>query len=218
MNKKIGLILFAIIMCFSCVSVFAKEDIYSKKELESAILYLREHRDELNLTGFSIKEDINGLELMTERWTPEKEEKFKQLLEIENIDFVTDYGVVSDGITVRLMLKTADMGIYFRNCPTVDDVVLVPVRDLLEPLGYVIFWNDEEKTVVANNGSRKLIFTLSSDEVLDVLMSETDKALTIPIEVSPIIKNGKVYIPVNFISEISDYSVLPIDELFILVE
>lgn len=212
MNKKTGLILLATLLWFSCTPSFAKENvIHSKKELKAAISHLREYRDELNLTGYSINENINGLTISADKWTPEKEEKIKQLLGIENIEFITDYGVADEGgIKVRLMPKTSDDAIYFFNSPVVDNTVLVPVRGLFESLGYQIFWNNEEKKVTAVNDNNKLIFTLSEKEVLFINTSSNETTI-LSIDIAPMIENNSIYIPVDFISEVSDYSVTKLE-------
>lgn len=208
MKLKFGCIFLVLTICFSSVFAFAKDEIiYSEKELKAAITYLKEHRDELNITGYSIDENRNGLEVMAEKWTAEKQEQLKQLLGIENIDFVTDYGSVNenDGIVVRLMMKTADNAVYFRHSPERNSRVLVPVRGILEPLGYHVVWDNEEKKVTAISDSNKIILTIDEDKAL--FQSLTDETSIVNIDAPPVIINHSVYIPVRFISQISDYSV-----------
>ncbi len=208
MKKKIAIIIFVVSVCFSNVLSYANEVIYTEEELNEAITYLRAHRDELNLTGFSIDESINGIRILAEKWTPEKEEKFKQLLDIENIEFITDYGCVADNnnpIMVRLMPKSADNAIRLWDLPIVENRVLVPIRGFLEPLGYDISWDGEKKEVTAISENNAIVFTVGEKKIK--IVDETGGVKNIDIDVSPMIKNESVYVPVRFISEVSDYTV-----------
>lgn len=98
----------------------------------------------------------------------------------------------------------------FFNSPVVDDTVLVPVRGLFESLGYQIFWNNEEKKVTAVNDNNKLIFTLDEKEILFINTSSNETTI-LSVDIAPMIKNNSVYIPVDFISEVSDYSVTKLE-------
>lgn len=208
MKNFFGFALLIMIICFSSVLSFANsETTYSEEELKTAISYLKEHRDELNITGYSINNNINGLEIMAEKWTSEKEEQFKKLLNINNIEFITDYDSINenDGIVVRLIIKNTDNAIYFRHSPMVDSRVLVSVRGIFELFGYNVMWNNEEKKVIAISDSNKIIFTINDNKVS--FINSSGESNIINVDVPPTIINNSLYIPVKFISEISEYSV-----------
>ena len=70
LKNKIKLSIFSliIVLTFSNTSL-ANVKNYTKEELNNAISYLREHRDELNITGYSILKDNSGLKVMEDKWT-----------------------------------------------------------------------------------------------------------------------------------------------------
>lgn len=119
--KKVLCLLFVLFHILSCSVVLANDKIYTKEELEAAFLYLREHREEWNLTGYGIAD--NGLKIEAPEWTTEKKEELKEILGIENIQFtktqpsvdITDIGR-GTGFIMRLGEALVD-------CPDIDYIV-----------------------------------------------------------------------------------------------
>ncbi len=91
MKKTIAIvIIFSII--FSNLALAGSME-YTDEKLESAFLYLREHREDLNITGYSIDYANNGLKILALEWSEEEKESMKELLGIDNIDFKVDNSV-----------------------------------------------------------------------------------------------------------------------------
>lgn len=63
---------------------------YSMAELENAFLCLRENSDTLNVTAYAISVRNNGISVYATVWTEEEKDKIRDLIDVENIKFVTE--------------------------------------------------------------------------------------------------------------------------------
>lgn len=63
---------------------------YSAADLQEAFATLREQRDNLNITGYAINYENNQISIMAPEWTDAEKENIKGLLDIENIEFISE--------------------------------------------------------------------------------------------------------------------------------
>ena len=82
-----------------------------------------------------------------------------------------------------------------------DDRVLVPMRSILEPLHYSVFWDSENQLVTANNGTTHI--SLEIDHTL-ATVNQTPIVLDSPA----IIVNGVTMLPLRFIVSHSGASIV----------
>ncbi|MCM3268837.1 stalk domain-containing protein [Paenibacillus elgii] len=78
----------------------------------------------------------------------------------------------------------------------ISGVTLVPVRPLLEKLGYSLEWHREDLTVRATKTGTSILMKMNESKA-----QVNDKSLS--LEVPPQIINNVTYVPLRFISEIS---------------
>lgn len=76
--------------------VYDEPEKYSLSNLKDAFMYLRENRETIGLTGYSINVMNNNLEIYVPEWSDEKEEEITNAINIDNINFIEDYGVVDE--------------------------------------------------------------------------------------------------------------------------
>lgn len=82
---------------------------------------------------------------------------------------------------------------------------LIPLRELLEEMGASVVWNDEDQTIVIDNGTKKITMQVGSKLVYIENFGRTVRyTMTAP----PKIKNSRTYIPVRFVSEHLGYNVI----------
>ncbi|MFC7681902.1 family 10 glycosylhydrolase [Paenibacillus sp. GCM10028914] len=74
------------------------------------------------------------------------------------------------------------------------NVTMVPTRIISEGLGASIHWNQKEKTVTVTKDASKLVMTSGRSVALV-------NGVSIPLDASVQIKNGRVMVPLRFISE-----------------
>ena len=219
MKNKIKLSIFSliIVLTFSNTSL-ANVKNYTKEELNNAISYLREHRDELNITGYSILKDNSGLKVMADKWTIEKEELIKDVTGIENIKFILDYGVDDgyDGIKIRLINKETETASYYKgdSILLIDNRIFVPARNIFESIGYEILWDNNKNTVTATNKNSEIILTIGENNVIYKKFNGDNKIINIDTPVSII--NNSTYIPLRLIPEVTDYALYWNEELKIV--
>lgn len=76
------------------------------------------------------------------------------------------------------------------------DVLMVPVRDLTESLGYELIWNGKEKPMEITKGAQWTKITLDKNSYSFAKMAE------FKLESAPILKDSTTYVPVSFIEEV----------------
>lgn len=108
--------------------------------------------------------------------------------------FTSEYMPASDyiGIKVNNEFIYCDEKPYINN-----DRVYVPLRAVSEVLGADVKWNESDKTVTVTKDSRIAVLTVgSSDIVINDITESSDVATEI--------RNGRVMIPIRFISDAFD--------------
>jgi hypothetical protein len=72
--------------------------------------------------------------------------------------------------------------------------VMVPLRGVFQTLGAIVIWNSDTKTVICNAREKRVALRLGSREA-------SVNGKTYRIDAPPILKNGRVLVPLRFISE-----------------
>ncbi len=72
--------------------VIDEAKVYSSEELNTAFETLRENRDSLGITAYSIDTINNGLKVMAKQWTDEKKKNIMEITNVKNIQYITDLG------------------------------------------------------------------------------------------------------------------------------
>ena len=88
---KLGVIIL-ILSALNIVNIYAQDSNFKKYtagELDAAIRYLEDYREELSLTEYWIDTKNNGLHIGSEEWTEEKKQKIIDETKITDIEFVT---------------------------------------------------------------------------------------------------------------------------------
>ena len=75
-----------------------------------------------------------------------------------------------------------------------DGCTFLPIRFLSEALAFSVDWNGETQTVTCASGSRKIVLTVGS-------LSAIVDGQTVPLAAAPFSENGRVMVPLRFISE-----------------
>ena len=92
--------------------------------------------------------------------------------------------------------QTADQGLaYVGNGRT-----MVPLRFVSENLGLEVDWNAATQTAVINSVSKEIKIKIGSK-------NPTINGVTKTIDAAAVVKNGRTYVPVRFISEALGYGV-----------
>ena len=71
--------------------VIEEAKIYSLEELNTAFETLRENRENLDITAYSIDTINNGLKVMAKQWTDEKKKNIMEITNVKNIQYITIY-------------------------------------------------------------------------------------------------------------------------------
>ena len=77
-----------------------------------------------------------------------------------------------------------------------EDVLMLPVRDLTQSLGYELTWNGKEKPMEITKGAQWTKITLGKNSYSFAKMAE------FKLESAPILKDSTTYVPVSFIEEV----------------
>jgi len=93
-----------------------------------------------------------------------------------------------------------DQKLEFSVAPEIiDDVTMVPLRDIFEAMGYTITWNNETKTVTGEKGINTISLTIGKTSAYS-----NGNLITIA---KPIIKNDYTLVPLRFVAESSGSTV-----------
>lgn len=82
----------------------------------------------------------------------------------------------------------------------VNDVILVPLRDMFNSLGATVYWDEKTRTVTAQKGQDKVILTIGKKSG-----TKNGKAMT--FSTAPAIINGTTMVPARLAAESFDLSV-----------
>jgi hypothetical protein len=83
----------------------------------------------------------------------------------------------------------------------VNDITMVPLREIAEEMGYTVKWNNEDRTVEINKGAQWTSITIDKNSYFKNKMAP--KALSS----APIIIEGRTMVPAEFFTEIFDKGV-----------
>lgn len=104
---------------------------------------------------------------------------------------------VKDSVESETELDTAP---FIENGTT-----LIPIRGLFEEMGATVTWNEENQTIIVDDGENKLELQIWND---NIIVSNSDyKNVGFTVRRSPIIKDSRAFIPLRFISEKLGYDV-----------
>ena len=96
---------------------------------------------------------------------------------------------------IRITLD--DQPIVFDTAPFIErDRVLVPVRGILESLGYTVHWQEHTQSVLAMNEDVTISLTIN-DTIATV------NGYEIPVDAPAKIKDGRTFVPLRFLAEYS---------------
>ncbi len=107
---------------------------------------------------------------------------------------VLNFGIVGaseDTIVVKL---NGEALLSDQSAIAVDNIAMVPLRAVFEKLGATVEWKEETETVICNHDDVQIELTSDSDAVY---IGESE----VKLDVSPMIIDGRMLIPADFISE-----------------
>ena len=96
---------------------------------------------------------------------------------------------------IRVFLD--DKAVSFTETPFIEnDRVLVPMRGILEALGYSVQWQETDKTVLAEKETVQISLRLGEK-------TATVNGKTVSVDAPAKIKNGRTFVPLRFLAEYS---------------
>ena len=86
---------------------------------------------------------------------------------------------------------------------------MVPMRAIFEALGYEVLWNEENQRIFAHSVAANLIvgLTIGSNKITTGDIYPSESPVTTLIDVPPQIIDGRTFVPVRAISEVSGYDI-----------
>ncbi|HBV69078.1 MAG TPA: hypothetical protein DEF04_13565 [Clostridiales bacterium] len=124
---------------------------------------------------------------------------FAEQFIFEGVDYVKseDIRVVFDGKQIEFDVKPQ----------IVNGRTLVPVRAIFEAVGLNVEWNEESRTVIGYNKDASILikFEIGSQKAI---YNEDEKVLDVPASIS----DGRIMVPLRFLSESMGYNVVWIDK------
>ena len=95
--------------------------------------------------------------------------------------------------SIRVLLNAKELS--FDAAPYIaDGRVLVPMRGILDPLGYTIHWQEHTQTVLAISKDTTISLPIHSKTAIV-------NGKQVPLDVPAEIKNGRTFVPLRFLSE-----------------
>ena len=77
-----------------------------------------------------------------------------------------------------------------------NDRTMVPIRSISELLGYDVFWTEKTKSVRISEYLTNIYLTIGDKEIIESVTLNTMK-----MDVAPVIKNSRTYVPIRFVAE-----------------
>ncbi len=116
--------------------------------------------------------------------------------------FLSCFLLLTPAYAAEISVKLDETPIAFDTAPFLEnDRVLVPVRGILESLGYSLYWQEESQTVLAINDEVSISLTIDSSTA--VVNGEL-----VSIDAPAIIRNGRTFVPLRFLAEYSGAAVV----------
>lgn len=101
---------------------------------------------------------------------------------------------------ISLFINGEKMETSVMNPVSIDDRILVPAREVFEPMGAQVDWRSSEKKVYIQYNGQEMILTVNEKEVL---LDGESVYLDVPAKII----NEKIMIPIRFISETMGFNV-----------
>lgn len=125
----------------------------------------------------------------------------KRLLRGTALFFLLCTGLTYSTAAAAIRVTLDDTAITFDEAPFIEnDRVLVPMRGILESLGYTVHWQEHTKTVLAVNGDISISLPLNSK-------SATVNGKTVSIDAPAQLKSERAFVPLRFLAEYSGANV-----------
>ena len=106
-------------------------------------------------------------------------------------------GLVQTASASAVRVTLDDAALSFDTSPVIENGrVLVPMRGILEALGYSVHWQEHTKTVLAVNGEVSISLPLNSNTV-------SVNGKTVTIDVPAQLKEDRTFVPLRFLAEYS---------------
>ena len=86
----------------------------------------------------------------------------------------------------------------------INDVTMIPIRDLMETLGKSVSWDEKKGEVTIYDDTTEVILTINSDKMLQTTKNLIDGTCTqkeVALEAAPVILNGRTCLPVRAVVE-----------------
>lgn len=91
--------------------------------------------------------------------------------------------------------------VHCREMPILENSrVLVPMRDIMEPLGYQVIWNETDKSILARKNDTEITLTM------DATYASVNNTMVL-LDTPPCTVNGVTMVPLRFVSKYSGASV-----------
>lgn len=111
-------------------------------------------------------------------------------------------GLVQTASAAAVRVTLDDAPLSFDASPVIENGrVLVPMRGILEALGYSVHWQEHTRTVLAVNGEVSISLPLNSNTV-------SVNGKTVTIDVPAQLKEDRTFVPLRFLAEYSGAEVI----------
>lgn len=108
-----------------------------------------------------------------------------------NIDDIEDENMITNLNKVIINGELLELPLIME-----DNLILIPVREISESLGYDVTWNGHENPIEISKGAHWTSLTLGDNSYIFAKMSP------FKLEKAPKLINSKTYVPVSFINEV----------------
>ncbi len=184
--------------------------VYSLEELNTAFEILRENRDNLGITGYAIDTIHNGMRIIAKEWNDEKKANIQQLIDVKNIQYVTDVTNVTNNTKKQIVLKLDTQQIEVNNKkieytgePFFDNgegVIYCHIRSIpqiLQQQDLVLLWDEKTKSAF-------LKYKQSDTNVIQFIQQKNQMIIDndMILENEILQKNNQMYISVDLLSDI----------------
>ena len=132
----------------------------------------------------------------------------KKLKETEKEDIKEGEKFITVLDRIKINGNEVPMSMYRKS----KEVVMVPLRDLTEALGYDIKWNGKEKPIEIHKGAQWTSIMLGKNEYSFARMAP------ITLESAPELKDSKTYVPASFIEKILQVDTFDVKDGLLIVE
>lgn len=192
------------------VDKFNKELISADNMLK---LNISEDVEILDLTGKEInKENLEDKDLIvfytfTTRSIPAQTTPVKIIVMDSKEDIKVEEINILDKIIINEKQTLLESSLY----KSEEGIIMVPLRQVAEALGYEVTWNGETQTVELTKGAHWTIVKIGEDNYNFARM-------IVKLGAAPELKDSKTYVPVNFLEEVLQKTVEVTKEGTLIIE